>query len=245
MTLEQQEDRETIAELLARLIDSGRVVVKAELAMFRTDFYRRIARARTGALLLLVGLIMGQAAAVTFLVTLSFVLQPWVGRLGGAAISVALGLGIAIFSIRAGIRKLMLVVEDPDDDELASGPAGDASPLDELFDRVRQRSQFARNELADAVGEAQARLHPQALLADLADIAVDHVQQLSRKALDEVKRRPARLAAIALAVILVVARPPLRRVVTGLLRATRRGSTSLKDDPSGRLAGRRDKETNG
>ena len=51
---------------MARLIEDGRALAKAELALFRTDFYRRIGRARTGALLCLIGAIMGQAAAVTF-----------------------------------------------------------------------------------------------------------------------------------------------------------------------------------
>lgn len=234
------EDRETIAELLARLIEDGRVVVKAELAMFRTDFYRRIARARTGALLLLIGLIMGQAAAVTFLVTLSFVLQPWIGRLGGSAVSVTLGLGIAVLAIRSGVRKLVLVVEDPEDDDIAAGPL---SAVDELFERVRQRSREARNQLVDTVGEAQARLHPQALLADLADIIVDRAQDFSRMALTEVKRRPLRLTAMLVALVLVMVRPPVHRIATGLFRATRKGSTSLKEDPSGQPTASRDEET--
>ena len=90
------QEQEAIGALLARLVEDGRALAKAELALFRTDFYRRIGRTRTGALFLLVGAMMGQAAAVTLLVTLSFLLTPWLGRLGAASVSVLFGLGLGV-----------------------------------------------------------------------------------------------------------------------------------------------------
>lgn len=217
-----------IGTLLAQLVEDGRTLAKAEMALFRTDFYRRIGRARTGALFLLVGAMMGQAAAVTFLVTLSFLLSPWFGRLGAASLSVLLGLGLAALLIRIGVRKLMLVVEDPEEDEDGDGvPDRKASPIDELFERVRLRSQEARNQLIETVGETQARLHPSALIADLAEMAADQAQAMSHRAVEALRRRPLRSTAAVIALLLLVIRPPIYRVVTGMARATRRRTTSF------------------
>lgn len=198
------------------------------MALFRTDFYRRLARARIGALYLLAGAMMGQAAAVTFLVTLSFLLTPLLGRLGAAAVSVLLGLGLTALLIRAGVRKLVLVVEDPDeDDNHGNGPADRIGPVDELFQRVRERSQAARNQLIETVGETQARLHPQALIADLADLAADQAQAMSHRAVDAVRRRPVRATAAVVALLLVIVRPPLYRIFAALARATRQRTASF------------------
>lgn len=229
---------------MARLIEDGRSLAKAELALFRTDFYRRIGRARTGALLCLVGAIMGQAAAVTFLVTLSFVLTPWIGRLGGAAVSVLLGIGVAVLLIRIGVRKLLLVVEDADDDDDTDGvDLAHPSPIDELFERVRRRSQDARNQLVETVGEAQARLHPQALVADLAEIVVDQAQEMSHKAIDAIRRRPGRAALAVAALVMLVVRPPLYRIARGITRATRREPASFSSDRRRSPSAREDEET--
>ncbi|MHA3790397.1 phage holin family protein [Sphingomonas sp. YL-JM2C] len=244
MTAGRPEEQEPLGALMARLIEDGRALAKAELALFRTDFYRRIGRARTGALLCLIGAIMGQAAAVTFLVTLSFVLTPWIGRLGGAAVSVLLGVGVAVLLIRIGVRKLMLVVEDADDDDEADGIAPvHPSPIDELFERVRRRSQDARNQLVETVGEAQARLHPQALVADLAEIIVDQAQEMSHKAIDAIRRRPGRAALAVAALVMLVLRPPLYRIARGIARATRSGPTSFSSDRRQPPSARDDEET--
>lgn len=235
------EEQETIGALLARLVEDARALAQAELVLFRTDFYRRIGRARTGALLCLIGAIMGQAAAVTFLVTLSFVLTPWIGRLGGATVSVLLGIGMAVALIRIGVRKLMLVVEDPAEDEPST--QGSASPIDELFERVRQRSRDARNQLVETVGETQARLHPQALIADMADIVVDRAQEMSHRAIDAVKRRPGRAVAGLLVLLLVVVRVPLHRIAARMLRATRGDTTSLSNGRRRQPSAGEDEET--
>ncbi len=226
MAEDNRQDKEPIGAVLARVVEDGRALVKAELALARTDFYRRLGRARTGAALLLVGVIMGQAAAVTFLVTLSFVLTPWVGRLGGAAISVALGIGVALFAIRAGVRKLVLVVEDPEDEDLAEA-AKLTSPIDELFEKVRQRAHGARNQLVETVGEAQARLHPPALIADIADIVVDQAQRATNSAIETVRRRPIRSAAAVVTLAFVLLRLPMHQLLLRLARATTQASASF------------------
>ncbi|MES2495155.1 MAG: phage holin family protein [Pseudomonadota bacterium] len=245
MDFGHQEDQETLGALAARLIENGRALVKAELALFRTDFYRRISRARIGVLALLVGAIMGQAAAVTFLVTLSFVLTPWIGRLGGAAVSVLLGIGLAVFLIKFGVRKLMLVVEDPDDDEddaeFATGER--MSQIDGLFERMRQRSREARNELSETMGEAQARLHPQALIADLTEMIIDRAQAMSHQAVDAVRRRPGLTTAAVAAVILLAIRPPIHRIARNLTKAALRNKKSFSSGRRRNSAARDDEET--
>lgn len=228
--------------LLARLVEQGRALAKAELALFRTDFYRRIGRARTGALLCLVGAIMGQAAAVTFLVTLSFLLAPFIGRLGGAAVSVLFGLAMAVILIRIGVRKLVLVMDDDDEDEDLHRPRGGTSPVDELFEKVRQRSQMARNDLIETVGETQARLHPQALIADLVDMVADHAQAMAHRAVEAVRQRPVRATVAAIAVFLVLIRPPIFAAAARLARATRRGAASFTASPAEAPAKRQDEE---
>ena len=220
-------DREGIGALFARLIEDARSLAQAELALYRTDFYRRLSRAKLGIMLCLVGAIMGQAAAVTLLVTLSFVLTPWIGRLGGAAVSVVLGIGLAVGLIRFGVRKLALVVDDGEDDEENEKPA-DTISIDMLFERVRRRSQAARNQLTDTVGEAQARLHPQALVADLADEIVDHAQAISHRVIGAVRVRPYKLGAMALMAALMIFRTPLARIVDRLSRETAVVPTSSK-----------------
>lgn len=228
MSPETEQERETIGELLRRLVEEARALVKAELALFRTDFYRRIARARTGALLLLVGVIMGQAAAVTLLVTLSFVLTPWIGRLGGSAVSVALGAGIAIWAIRTGVRKLIAVVEDyeeRDDNDAV------VRPLDQLFERMRERSREARDQLAETVDATQARLHPQALIADLTDEVIDFLQETAHSAIVAIRQRPAKAIAAVMTVTLIIFRLPIIRLARGLSRATRHDSTNFTSKP--------------
>lgn len=237
---------ESFGALFARLADQARALVSAELALFRTDFYRRLGRAKIGMLMCLVGAIMGQAAAVTFLVTLSFVLQPWIGRLGGSAVAVVLGIGLAVGLIRFGVRRLMLVVDDGEDDGEERKPK-DAVSIDILFDRVRGRSQEARNQLIDTFGEAQARLHPQALVADLADEIVDHAQSIAHRIAGAIRIRPYKLGGAALLAVLVIFRSPLARLVDRITHETSQPETSLKHKraarPSRRRPGNNEEET--
>lgn len=225
----QPPEQEPIGALLARLIEDGRALIAAELAVFRTDFYRRLGRARIGILLCLIGAITGQAAAVALLVTLSFVLQPWIGLIGGSLASVTLGAVLAVVLIRLGVRKLLAVVEDPEEDAGPSGSALRSSPVDELFERVRARSRSARNQLSDTMGEAQARLHPTALIADLIEEIADQAQMLTHRLVDAARRRPVRTGAMLIMAALLLVRPPVGRIVAGLRRATRYGATSLKN----------------
>ncbi len=234
-------EQEPIGALLARLVEDGRRLARAELALFRTDLYRRIARARIGALLLLMGAIMGQAAAVTLLVTLSFVLTPYIGRLGGSAVSVALGVGIAVWAIRRGVRELITIAEDLEDDSRPD-PRDPGQALNILFDRMRQRSREARDRLKETVDETQVRFHPQMLIADLADEIVGHAQSMAHRAIEALKRRPVRLAAIGLGALLVLFRGPIFRMLERMSRATAHPDISYRKSDAGEPAESRDEE---
>lgn len=234
-------EQESIGALLARLVEDGRQLARAELALFRTDLYRRIARARIGALLLLMGAIMGQAAAVTLLVTLSFVLTPYIGRLGGSAVSVALGAGFAVWAIRKGVRELIMIAEDLEDDSRPD-PRDPGMALNILFEKMRQRSRDARDQLKETVDETQARLHPQMLIADLADEIVDHAQSMAHAAIDALKRRPIRLMAIGLGGLLLLFRGPIFRMIRRLGSATGRPDIGYRKSEAGEPAKSRDEE---
>lgn len=240
--MEQRGDpeQETIGELLARLIDDGRGLIKAELALFRLDFYNRIARARLGIAMCLIGALFGQAAAVMILISIDHLLGRWLGTFGSAVAAAAIGGSAAALLLRFGIRRLMLIVDDD--------PPENNKPvvtMDELFVRARAHSREARAQLAEDVGEAQTRLSPHALIIDLFDQILDHGQTLAHRAVDGLRRRPLRVAAIAIGLTVLVIRPPIWRMLAwlGNAGATRSGSTSLKGKRATRRAPPRDEET--
>jgi hypothetical protein len=217
-------EQDTIGALFARLIDDGRALISAELALFRLDFFNRIARARLGIALCVLGVLMGQAAAVMVLISIDHALGRWLGSFGSAIVAALIGGSAAALLIRYGVRRLMLIVDDD--------PPGDAKStitMDELFDRARAHSRGARAQLAEAVGEAQDRLSPQALVIELWELLLDHGQAVAHRAVDGLRQRPLRIAAIAIGLSLLLIRPPIGRIIAWLGKggATRSTGTSL------------------
>lgn len=226
--------QETIGELFARLIDDGRSLINAELALFRLDFYQRIGRAKMGILLCLIGAIMGQATAVVLLISIAYALAPVLGGFGGAAVAAVVGGIIAVLLLRMGARQLMLIVDDEPSENKKS-----LVTMDQIFDRARVHSQEARSQLADAVGDAQNRLNPRTLLAQLWDEALDRGQKLAHDAVDTLARRPVRIGLIAFAAALVVIRPPVGHLLGRFSRdgrATGKRRDSLKRKSAGHPA---------
>lgn len=224
-------EQESIGELFTRLIDDSRALIAAELALFRLDFFQRVARAKLGVVLCLIGAIMGQAAAVVLLMAVAYGLMPLIGAFAGAAVTALIGAGTALLLLRIGTRRLMLIVDDSPSDEKKS-----TATMDELFERARARSHGARAELADAVGDAQLRLNPQTLLLQLWDELLDIGQSFAHDAVDGIARRPVRVAMIAFAAVLVIVRPPIGHLIerlAGRLRATGTDRDSLKGKSAG------------
>jgi len=202
---------ETIGELFQRLIDDGRSLVTAELALFRLDFYQRIGRAKVGIILCLIGVIMGQAAAVVMLISIAYALTPWLGGFGGAAIAAVVGGIAAVLLLRFGAKRLMLIVDDNPTEKTRT-----TATMDELFDRARVNSQEARAQLANVVSDTQHRLNPHTLALELWEEVVNKGQLFAHEAVDALRKRPFRIAAIAVAAILVIVRPPFGKIA-GLL----------------------------
>ncbi len=236
-------EQESIGELLARLIDDARALAKAELAMFRLDFYQRISRAKTGILLCVIGAIMGQAAAVVSLISIAYALTPWLGGFGGAAVAAIVGAGLAFLLIKIGAKRLLLIVDDNPEDHQATGIKGPTITMDELFARARTNTRAARAHLADAVGDAQARLNPQALALDLWEEVLDHGQSFAHKAVDMVRHSPLRSIAMIAAATAVLLRSPIAHLVGKAIDATRRSGASLTDQPIHMARSPTDEET--
>lgn len=239
-----EQEQESIAELLARLIDDARELAQAELALFRLDLYQRISRAKVGILMCVIGAIMGQAAAVVLLMSLAYALTPWLGGFGGAAVAALVGAGLAVLLVRMGGKRLLLIVDDDPSDHAPSaiGKAPTVT-MDELFDRARTHTHAARAQLADAVGDAQARLNPQALALDLLEEVLDHAQTFAHRAIDMVRYRPLRSVAAVAAVTAILLRSPISRLVGRVLGATRSAGTSLKDTATRTARSPADEET--
>jgi hypothetical protein len=220
------QDQESIGELFSRLVEDGRGLITNELALFRVDFYRRISRAKLGVALCVGGAIMAQAAAVVLLISIAFALGPIIGPFPGAAVAALIGFAAAGIAIRFGLRRLSLIIDDDaqrDDKNSEEKRRTALLSVDELFARARARSQVARARLAETVGEAQQRLSPQTLMADLLDDALDQGQKIAHRAVNALRFRPFRtFAAIALSAALLF-RGPLAKAA--LRAAGKTGAT--------------------
>ena len=82
-------------------------MIEAEVAYFRIDFYRRIARAKLAIGLLVGTLLLGQAAAVVLLMSLAFALSPYLTPFGGAMVAALIGAGAAGLCAKAGMKRIV------------------------------------------------------------------------------------------------------------------------------------------
>lgn len=92
------------------------------------------------------------------------------------------------------------------------------------------RSRTARARMLATLGQLQARLAPEAVAHDAVEIAKEQAAALALKGIEEVRRRPKLVAAVAAGVGLFAARRPLGAIVWGLAQralATPAGRKSL------------------
>jgi hypothetical protein len=200
---------EPIGAMFSRLVADIRALADAEIAYFRIDFYRRIARAKIAIVLLVGAVLMGQAAAVVLLMSLAFALSPYIGPFGGGLVAALVGVVAAVLCARFGMRQLVSLLEDDESDR----PGGMIEPL---IERARARSRAARAALVDVVGDAQARLQPRVLIADLIEDALDHVQGIAHRTVGALRNRPLRSSAWIFAALILIVRPPIGRIVRGI-----------------------------
>ena len=107
------EARPTIGELFTQLVDGGRGLFQAEVALYRIEAGRRSLSAGRAAGLLIGALTLAQGALIAFLVGLIMVLAPALGT-GWAVIIVTVG-AVVLAGLLAwlGVRQISRVI-DPD-----------------------------------------------------------------------------------------------------------------------------------
>lgn len=97
-------EQESLRDLIARLIDSGKAYARAEVALVRQTFVTRIGQIKPAIALAVPAIFIVQAALTVLLVALGFVLARWLGPAGGMALAAVIGLGIAGLLIWLAIR---------------------------------------------------------------------------------------------------------------------------------------------
>ncbi len=82
---DQGEEPESLRDLAARVIDNGTAYLKAEVTLAKEQAIASVKQARPTIRLLLIALMLGQAAAVLLALSLGFLLARWLGLPGGFA----------------------------------------------------------------------------------------------------------------------------------------------------------------
>lgn len=108
---------ETIPDLVSRLVDEGREVARAEVALYKAIARHRTTRAKSGIVALVVAAVLGWLAAHALLLGAVFGLATLIGPLGaGVAVAVLLGAG-AFFMLRKGLAGVQALSGDEDERE--------------------------------------------------------------------------------------------------------------------------------
>lgn len=97
-------EQESLRDLIARLIDSGKAYARAEVALIRQTVVTRIGQIKPAIALAIPAIFIIQAALTVLLVALGFVLARWLGPAGGMAAAAAIGLIVAGLLIWFSIR---------------------------------------------------------------------------------------------------------------------------------------------
>ncbi|HEY0113738.1 MAG TPA: phage holin family protein [Allosphingosinicella sp.] len=116
----------SIGELFGRLKEDARDYARAEAQLYGAIARRRVGRARSGAVALVVAALLANAALIVLLVGLALELALHVGpALAGLIVTAVVGL-IAFFLVRYGAEKLKALSGDAE--ERAALAAGERMP---------------------------------------------------------------------------------------------------------------------
>ncbi|WP_293972675.1 phage holin family protein [Sphingomonas sp.] len=85
----------SLRELLARLIEAGRAFAQAEIALVRKTVAAWAGAAKIGAALIIVALILANAAVIVLVAALGMALARWIGPAGGLAVAALIALIVA------------------------------------------------------------------------------------------------------------------------------------------------------
>jgi hypothetical protein len=108
---------ESIGDLFGRLMDDGRTLARAEVNLYKQVALRRVAKARTGIILLAAGAVLGLSALTALIIGCVLALATLIGPLA-AGFAVAAVLAIAgYFLVQSGVGGLQALSGDEEERE--------------------------------------------------------------------------------------------------------------------------------
>jgi hypothetical protein len=116
----------SIGELFGRLADDGRAFVKAEADLYKTIALRRVGKAQSGLIALVVAALLANAALIALLTAAVMALAPMVGPLLGGLIVAAASCLVAFLLVRFGAARMKALGGDAE--ERAALAAGEKAP---------------------------------------------------------------------------------------------------------------------
>ncbi len=113
----QNPQEESIGDLFGRLMDDGRTLARAEINLYKQVARRRVAKARTGLVLVLAGAVLALSALTALIVGCVLALATLIGPLA-AGLAVAAVLAIAgLLLVRSGVGGLAALSGDEEERE--------------------------------------------------------------------------------------------------------------------------------
>lgn len=110
-------EKDSISELVSRLIDDAEGFVRAEIRLYRAQLFARIDRAKVGIALMIGAVSLVQAAIVALLVGLVGTLRAPLGVFGATAAVVVGAIVIAGILAKVAFGKLQAATKLEDDNE--------------------------------------------------------------------------------------------------------------------------------
>ncbi len=98
--------QESVRELIARLIDETKAYVKAEVTVVKATTFAYLRRAQVAVPLIIVAVLLLQAALTVLVAALGLALAHWLGAAGGLAVAAVIVLVIAGICVSIAISKI-------------------------------------------------------------------------------------------------------------------------------------------
>ena len=100
------EEPESLRELAARVIDNGKAYLRAELTLIRATVATKAKQAGPAAVLIVVAILIVQAAITVLAASLGLLLARWLGLPGGFAVAALLVLIVAGLLVWIAARRI-------------------------------------------------------------------------------------------------------------------------------------------
>ena len=99
-------DEETLGELVTRLAEDGKAYARAEVDLAKKTVLARVAAVRPAAILIVVAVLLVQAALTVLTGALGMLLAIWMGPAAGLAIGAVIVLAVAGILVWSAVSKL-------------------------------------------------------------------------------------------------------------------------------------------